>query len=104
METVKDYCTHRLLIAGPKHELKQFERKADWSDIPGASDIALLDRSARRVVWVFVTEVPALSPVRLMSRRWPALLFLLNYDCEDCHLVGLVRAKNGRLTQHRFKY
>lgn len=30
MEAMKDYCTHRLLIAGPPHELKQFERKADW--------------------------------------------------------------------------
>lgn len=104
METLKDYCTHRLLIAGPKHGLKQFERKADWTDIPGASDIALLDRSAGRVVWVFVTEAPALSPVRLMSRRWPALVFFLHYDCEDARIIGLVRAKNGQLRQHRFKY
>jgi|GEM_PF-2012440 len=104
METVKDYCTHRLLIAGPPRELKQFERKADWTDIPGATDTALLDRSAGRVVWVFVTEAPALSPVRIMSRRWPRLSFFLHYDCEDAQIIGLVRAKNGRLTQHRFRY
>lgn len=101
---MNDYCTHRLLIAGPKHELKQFEQKADWTEIPGATDTALLDRSAGRVVWQFVTEAPALKLLRVISRRWPALVFFLHYDCEDARIIGLVRAKNGRLTQHRFKY
>lgn len=104
METMNDYCTHRLLIAGSKPELKQFERKADWTDIPGATDTALLDRSPGRVVWEFVTKSPALPAVRTLSRRWPQLTFFLHYDCEDCRLTGLVRAKNGRLLQHRFKY
>jgi hypothetical protein len=104
METVKDYCTHRLLIAGPKHELTKFERDADFTDIPGAKDTALLDRSVGRVVWQLVTATPALSPVRIMSRRWPRLTFFLHFDCEDARIIALVRAKNGRLCHHRFKY
>jgi len=104
METVNDYCTHRLLIAGPKHELKQFEQKADWADIPEATDTSLLDRSPGRIVWGFVTEVPALKPIRIMSRRWPRLTFFLHYDCEDARIIGLVRVRNGRLRHHRFKY
>lgn len=104
MESVKDYCTHRLLIAGTERELKQFERKADWSSIPGATDWSYPDRSPGRVVWSFVTEAPALSSVRSLSRRWSQLTFILHYDCEDCRTAALVRAKNGRLTQCRFRY
>jgi len=104
MEPINDYCTHRLLIAGPNKELKRFERKANWSDIPGATDCSHLDRSPGRVVWAFVNEAPALESIRILSRRWPMLLFFLHYDCEDCQHIGLVRAKNGRLHQHRFKY
>jgi len=101
---MKDYCTHRLLIAGPKQELKKFERKADFADIPGATDTSYRDRSPGRIVWVFVTEAPPLSPVREMSRRWPRLTFFLHFDCEDARIIALVRAKNGRLRHHRFKY
>jgi hypothetical protein len=104
MEAVKDYCTHRLLIAGPPRELKQFEQKADWTDMPGATDTVLLDRSPGRVVWQFVTEAPALKFLRVISRRWTRLTFFLHFDCEDARIIALVRAKNGRLTQHRFHY
>lgn len=104
MEPVNDYCSHRLLIAGPKQELKRFERATNWSDIPGATDTSHLDRSRGRVVWTFVTVAPALEPIYELSQRWPFLTFILHYDCEDCRHIGLVRAKNGRLHKHRFKY
>lgn len=104
METVNDYYQHRLLIAGPKHELKLFERKADWTDIPGATDFAMQQHEPTRIVWLFVTKSPALSSLRVLSGRWPHLTFFLHYDCEDSRIIGLVRVKNGRLRQHRFKY
>jgi hypothetical protein len=101
---MNDYCQHRLLVVGPASDLKALDRDADWTGIPGATDIVLQQHSPTRRVWQFVTEAPALKSLRVISRRWPGLLFLLNYDCEDCRLVGLVRAKNGRLRHHRFKY
>lgn len=69
MQTVKDYCTHRLLIAGPKHELKKFERKAEITEIPVATDCSSVDCSPGRRIWQFVTESPALPAVQEMSRR-----------------------------------
>lgn len=101
---MNDYCQHRLLVVGPASDLKAFDRDADWTEIPGATDIMLQEHSSTRRVWQFVTEAPALKSMRVISRRWPRLLVLLHYDCEDCHLVGLVRAKNGRLSHHRFQY
>lgn len=101
---MKDYCQHRLLVVGPASDLKAFDRDADWTETPGATDLALQEHSPTRRVWQFVTEAPALKFLRVISRRWPRLVFFLNYDCEDHCLVGLVRAKNGRLRPHRFKY
>jgi hypothetical protein len=104
METVKDYCTHRLLIAGPKAQLRRFERKVDWTDIPGATDKSFLDRSPGRLVWEFVAASPALRLLRNLSRRWPKLTFFLHYDCEDGRKIGLVRAKNRSVCHHWFQY
>ena len=101
---MNDYCQHRLLVVGSASDLKAFDRDADWTEIPGATDIALLEHTPTRLAWQFVTEAPALKSLRVISRRWPSLKLFLNYDCEDCRLVGLVRAKNGRLRHHRFKY
>lgn len=75
------------------------------ASLPPVSESQVLqEHSPSRRVWQFVTEAPALKSLRVISRRWPALVFFLNYDCEDCRLVGLVRVKNGRLSHHRFKY
>jgi hypothetical protein len=101
---MNDYCTHRLLVVGPASDLKAFDRDADWTEIPGATDLALLEHTPTRRSWQFVTEAPALESLRVISRQWPRLTFFLSFDCEDCRIIGLVRAKNGRLSQHRFKY
>ena len=101
---MNDYCQHRLLVVGPASDLKAFDRDTDWTETLGATDIVLQEHSSTRRVWQFVTEAPALKSLRVISRRWPRLTFILHYDCEDARIIGLVRAKNGRLRQHRFTY
>jgi len=101
---MNDYCQHRLLVVGPASDLKAIDRDADWTETLGATDIVLQEHSRSRRVWQFVTEAPALKSLRVISRRWPRLTFFLNYDCEDARIIGLVRAKNGQVRQHRFKY
>lgn len=101
---MSDYCQHRLLVVGSVSDLKAFDRDADWTEIQGATDIVLQEHSPSRRVWQFVTEAPALKSIRVISRHWSHLLFILHYDCEDARIIGLVRAKNGRLRHHRFKY
>ena len=101
---MNDYCTHRLLVVGPTRDLKALDRAVDWTEIEGVTDLALVDRSAGRRLWQFVAPAPALRSLRVMSRQWPRLTLFLHYDCEDARIIGLVRAKNGRLSHHRFTY
>ena len=101
---MNDYCQHRLLVVGPASDLKALDRDADWTEIPGTTDIVLQEHSHTRRVWQFVTEAPALKSLRVISRRWPHLSFFLHFDCEDARIIGLVRAKNGRLRHHRYRH
>lgn len=101
---MNDYCQHRLLVVGPASDLKAFDRDADGTETLGATDIVLQEHSPTRRVWQFVSEAPALKSLRIISRRWPQLVFIVHYDCEDARIIGLVQVKNGRLRQHRFKY
>lgn len=101
---MNDYCQHRLLVVGPASDLKALDRDADWTGIPGATDIVLQEHSPTRRVWQFVTEAPALKSLRVISRRWAHLTFFLHFDSEDARIIGLVRAKNGRLSHHRFRH
>jgi hypothetical protein len=101
---MNDYCQHRLLVVGPDSDLKAFDRDVDWTEMTRATDIVLQKHSPTRRVWQFVTEAPESKSLRVISRRCPRLTFFLNSDCDDCRLVGLVRAKKGRLRHHRFKY
>jgi hypothetical protein len=91
MEPMKDYCQQRLLVVGSVRDVKVFDRSAE---LPGATDIALLEHTPTRLAWQFVMARPVLPLVRRLSRRWSRLTFVLNYDCEDHHLAGLIRAKN----------
>ena len=97
---MKPYCQQRLLVVGPTADLKPF----DWPDIPGATDVELLEQSPTRRSWQFVTEAPGLQFLRVLSRQWPRLTFFLDYDCEDQRLKGLIRARSGRVRHCRFNY
>jgi hypothetical protein len=98
---MNDYCLHRLLIVGAVSKLKAFDRSAM---MPKATDFELLERTSTRRVWQFVTEAPALKFLRVLSRRWPDLTFVLYFDCEDGRFVGLARATKGRLRRNCFQY
>src|SRR5207248_2315800 len=47
METMKDYCQHRLLIVGAASKLRAFDRRAA---MPEATDFALLEHTSTRRV------------------------------------------------------
>ncbi len=95
---------NRLLVVGPASDLKALDRNEEWAEMAGAKYIELLEHSPTRHAWQFETEAPPLQFLRVISRRWPSLTFVLDYDREAQRLKGLVRARNGRLRHGRINY
>ena len=97
------YCLNHLLVTGPGRDVRKFDRR-DWRKEAGARHLELMQIAPGRLAWQFETPKPPLLFLRSVSRPWPRLTFLLNYDREDQHLKGLVKARNGRLWHSRFSY
>jgi len=99
-----EYICNRLLVIGPKPLLKKFTR-SHWEKILGAKHCELAENSPGRYISEFNTdEAPILEPLRKLSRRWPKLIFLLDWGWEDKGLKGFVNAKTGILELYRLEY
>jgi hypothetical protein len=101
---MEPYCLNRLLIVGPARELRRFYHDELWMAEGGVRHIELLEHSPERHAWQFETDKPPLPLLRAMSRKWPGLVFLLDYDCESERVKGLVKARNGRARHFQVSY
>ena len=101
---MESYCQNRLTIVGPSKDLKAFYRDERWMAAAGARHIDLMEHLPDRHAWQFNTDSPPLPFLGTVSRQWPSLTFLLDYDCEDERLKGLAKAKNGRLSHYQVSY
>jgi hypothetical protein len=87
---------NRLLVVGPANELKRFEA-SNWERKARAKYIEVLECSKTRLEFQFETSKPPLPHFKAVSREWPKLTFLLDYEVEDWALKGLAKAKRGEL-------
>ena len=99
-----DEYVNRLLVVGPALDVTAFERSADWMEAVGAKHVELLEQAPTRHAWQFETDAPPLKSLRDLSRRWPFLTLVLDYDCEDKRLKGLVRFKHGKSVHSQVLY
>lgn len=100
---MEPYCLNRLLVVGPVKDLKRFYRDEHWMAAAGRH-FELLEHSPKRHAWQFDTDAPPTPFLRSVSRQWPSLTFLLDYDCEDQRRKGLAKAKHGRIRHCRVTY
>jgi len=98
------YNQNRLTIIGPARDLNKFDRDERWLTVAGARHLELLEHSRERHAWQFETDAGPPEFLRVLSRQWQNLTFLLDYDCEVQRLKGLVKARNGRLRHYRVSY
>src|SRR3974377_12204 len=98
------FCTNRLLIVGPAKDLRRFPRGEHWMAAAGGRHFELMEHSPSRHAWQFDSDAPPLQWLRTISRKWPFLVFLIDYDCEDQRLKGLAKVRNGRLRHFRVNY
>ena len=95
---------NRLTIIGPEKRLNRFYKDEQWLAVAGARHLELLEHARERHAWQFETIPQPPVYLRVLSRQWPGLTFLLDYDCEVQRLKGLVKAKNGRMSHCRVSY
>ena len=84
--------------------LKKFTRSR-WDKILEAKHCQLAENSPGRYINEFNTEeAPIIDPLRKLSRRWPKLIFLLDWEWEDKRPKGFVNAKAGILGSYQMEY
>ncbi len=98
------FCQNRLTVVGPASDLKTFDKDEHWMSESGGRHFELMEHSPSRHAWQFDSDAPPLRFLRTESRKWPFLVFLLDYGCEDQRLKGLARMRNGRLRHFRVRY
>ena len=98
-----DRCECRLTVLGKPTPLQQFQR-SQWEKQLGARYVEPLEFSRRRFVVLF--EMQPLDEPRFqqLSRRWPTLVFLLDYEIPHRRRKGLVKAIRGEVEQHEIRY
>ena len=98
-----EYICNRLLVVGSKRLVKQFTRSR-WERILVAKHIEIIENSPGRYINQFDTAAPLVEPLRVLSRRWKKLVFLLAWEWEDKRLKGVVKAKAGLFDSCRVEY
>ena len=56
------------------------------------------------MTWQFDSAAPLPDRLRQLSRRWPGLVFLLDYEAERRRQKGLVKAQAGLMAVLQIEY
>lgn len=94
----------RLTLVGPARAVSAFVDSTGWSRTLGARHIEWLQLSPTRHVCEFSTQLPPVTQLEEVSRRWPTLTLLLDYEDEKARIKGLAKAKGGRVEHHWLRY
>ena len=86
---------NRLTMLGPKATLDRFDDNGAWEKALGARHVEWLLLSPRRRRCEFETAGRILAELQELSRLWPRLIFLLDYEWDPKRVKGLVKAKAG---------
>ncbi len=98
-----NHCNNRLTVIGSKQAVPRFLRSG-WERRLRGRYFEWMENLPRRVVCLFETDEPPLESLRRLSRRWPQLVFLLDWEWEDRHFKGLVNAEAGLLHSSQTEY
>ena len=98
----KASCHNRLTILGPARTVARMAGNDNWEKALMARYVTWLELSSTRHVCEFTTAGRPLEQLERLSRRWPTLLFLLDYECGRSK--GLVKARKGELESCEIHY
>ena len=98
-----DLCHNRLTVLGSKAQVQRLQ-EGNWDRSLRARHSELLENSPKRFACQLETECPPLESLGRLSRRWPRLVFVLNYEVEADRIMGLVKAEAGQLEHYKISY
>ena len=94
-------CLQRLTVLGTQRELRRFHRRP-WERTLRVRHLDPLELGRSRFGCQFETDGPGLKRLQRLSRRWPGLILLLDYELP--RLKGLAKAKAGQVDHHEIHY
>jgi hypothetical protein len=100
---MEKWSNYRLMVIGAKAQVRQFQ-DSGWGKGLGARHGEWLENSPSRFVCEFETDAPPLDPLRILSRHWPGLILLLDYEEEEKRIKGLAKAAAGQIAHCQFEY
>jgi hypothetical protein len=100
---MRERTEHRLTVLGETRPVEKFQR-SHWDKVIGARFVELAQCSQRRFVVLFETERLELASLQALFRRWPQLVFLLDYEVTRRRRKGLVRTSAGKLLHCQIRY
>lgn len=94
---------NRLTVFAPQKQLRTF-LKSHWRQRLRGRYWELHENMRTRLGYQFETESSPVPAVEALSRRWPKLVLILEWENETKRMIGLVKAKAGRLEQFQVRY
>jgi len=92
-----------ITVFAPQKELRKFVKR-HWKRKLSGRFWELRENMRTRVSWQFETESSPLSSVEALSRRWPKLVLVLQWENETKRRMGLAKARSGKLEQFGVRY
>jgi hypothetical protein len=96
-------CENRLTVLGAKREVQRFQN-SPWERHLRARYPEPLEFSPRRFVCLFETDPHELQRLQTLSRRWPGLVLLLDFEMARRRIKGLAKAQAGELEHCEIGY
>jgi len=97
------WCSNRLTVIGPKGDVRRF-LQSRWEQRLHGRHSELMENSPRRFVCLFESDEPPLDCLRRLSRCWPQLVFLLDWEVDSERLKGLAKSNAGRVEHWETTY
>jgi len=94
-------CEQRLTVIGARREVRRFQ-SSQWESTLRVRHLDPLLLCPCRFVCQFETDDPGLKRLQALSRRWPGLVLLLDYEVD--RLKGVAKARAGALEHHEICY
>jgi hypothetical protein len=99
-DVMSNQCENRLSVIGPRREVRRFQNSS-WEKIMGARYLEPLEFFPRYVCQ-FATNVHDLKRLQRLSRHWPGLVLLLDFEIN--RIKGLAKARAGELEHCELSY